>query len=252
MNLGNSLKKLGIEQTFRYVYKDPEPNMRKLMDWADRFAGNEFEGQRKAIREVIENKDHPYHDFVLHLFKDVDQDVLTTLVTNFFINANLIGWPIQEKLRNELGCNIPWAILLDPTSACNLHCTGCWAAEYGNRLNLTVDEIDDIISQGKELGVYMYIYTGGEPLVRKKDLIQLCENHNDCVFLSFTNGTLIDDAFAEEMLVYGTLYRQYHWKDLKKPRTAGAEQASTKRQSTPWRSCINTGCHTGYPHAIRV
>ena len=101
MNLGNSLKKLGIEQTFRYVYKDPEPNMRKLMD--------------------IENKEHPYHDFVLHLFKDVDQDVLTTLVTNFFINAALIGWPIQEKLRNELGCNIPWAILLDPTSACNLH-----------------------------------------------------------------------------------------------------------------------------------
>ena len=200
MNLGNSLKKLGIEQTFRYVYKDPEPNMRKLMDWADHFAGNEFEGQRKAIREVIENKEHPYHDFVLHLFKDVDQNVLTALVTNFFINANLIGWPIQEKLRNELGCNIPWAILLDPTSACNLHCTGCWAAEYGNRLNLTVDEIDDIIRQGKELGVYMYIYTGGEPLVRKKDLIQICEKHNDCVFLSFTNGTLIDDSFAEEML----------------------------------------------------
>ena len=200
MNLGNSLKKLGIEQTFRYVYKDPEPNMRKLMDCADRFAGNEFEGQRKAIREVIENKDHPYHDFVLHLFKDVDQDVLTTLVTNFFINANLIGWPIQEKLRNELGCNIPWAILLDPTSACNLHCTGCWAAEYGNRLNLTFDEIDDIIRQGKDLGVYMYIYTGGEPLVRRKDLVQICEKHNDCVFLSFTNGTLIDDAFAEEML----------------------------------------------------
>ena len=200
MNLGNSLKKLGIEQTFRYVYKDPEPNMRKLMDWDDRFAGNEFEGQRKVIREVIENKEHPYHDFVLHLFKDVDQNVLTALVTNFFINANLIGWPIQEKLRNELGCNIPWAILLDPTSACNLHCTGCWAAEYGNRLNLTVDEIDDIIRQGKELGVYMYIYTGGEPLVRKKDLIQICEKHNDCVFLSFTNGTLIDDSFAEEML----------------------------------------------------
>ena len=56
MNLGNSLKKLGIEQTFRYVYKDPEPNMRKLMDWADRFAGNEFEGQRKAIRKSLKTK----------------------------------------------------------------------------------------------------------------------------------------------------------------------------------------------------
>ena len=42
-----------------------------------------------------------------------------------------------------------------------------------HKLNLTFDEIDDIIKQGKELGVYMYIYTGGEPLVRKNDLIKL-------------------------------------------------------------------------------
>lgn len=54
--------------------------------------------------------------------------------------------------------------------------------------------------QGKELGIYMYIYTGGEPMVRKKDLITLCERHPDCEFLSFTNGTLIDEAFCQEML----------------------------------------------------
>ena len=46
----------------------------------------------------------------------------------------------------------------------------------------------------------MYIYTGGEPLVRKKDLIKLCEKHSDCVFLCFTNATLIDEDFANEML----------------------------------------------------
>ena len=84
-----------------------------------------------------------------------------------------------------------------------MHCTGCWAAEYGNKLNLTFEEIDDIIRQGKELGVYLYIYTGGEPMVRKDDLIRLCEKHNDCVFLCFTNGTLIDEAFADEMLRVG-------------------------------------------------
>ena len=47
----------------------------------------------------------------------------------------------------------------------------------------------------------MYIYTGGEPLVRKKDLIRLCEKHDDCVFLSFTNATLIDEAVADEMVL---------------------------------------------------
>ena len=100
----------------------------------------------------------------------------------------------------KYNCNVPWAILLDPTSACNLRCTGCWAAEYGHNLSLDLDTLDSIIRQGKKLGTYMYIYTGGEPMVRKDDLIRLCELHPDCEFLSFTNGTLIDEAFCQEML----------------------------------------------------
>ena len=54
-----------------------------------------------------------------------------------------------------------------------------------------------------ELGTYVYIYTGGEPLVRKKDLIALCEKHSDAAFLSFTNATLIDEEFCQDMLRVG-------------------------------------------------
>lgn len=45
----------------------------------------------------------------------------------------LIGWLKQEQMRKKYGCNIPWTIFLDHTSACNLHCTGCWTAEYTGR-----------------------------------------------------------------------------------------------------------------------
>ena len=203
MSAMNTLKKFGLEQAFNYVYKDPDKNFIKIMDWADKFSGGGFPTQRAMIREVISNPEHPYYPFIHRLVTDIDPHVMKTLVANFFINANLAGWKKQDECREKYGCNIPWAILLDPTSACNLHCTGCWAAEYGNKLNLTYDEIDDIIRQGKELGVYMYIYTGGEPLVRKKDLIRLCEKHNDCIFLSFTNATLIDEDFANDMLRVG-------------------------------------------------
>lgn len=203
MNASNTLKKLGIEQTFNYIYKDPDKNMPKIMDWADKFAEGQFPSQRKAIREAITNPEHPYYNYIRRLFKEVDPNVTKTLAVNLFINASLVGWKREEELRNKYNCNIPWTILLDPTSACNLHCTGCWAAEYGHKLNLTYDEIDDIIQQGKEMGVYFYIYTGGEPLVRKKDLIRLCEKHSDCVFLCFTNSTLIDEEFADEMLRVG-------------------------------------------------
>jgi MoaA/NifB/PqqE/SkfB family radical SAM enzyme len=65
---------------------------------------------------------------------------------------------------------------------------------------MTYVELDSIIHQANELGTYFFLYSGGEPLVRKADLIRLCEAHPDCQFTAFTNGTLIDEAFAEEML----------------------------------------------------
>lgn len=203
MEVAASIKKLGLEKAFQYLYKDPEKNLLNIMDWADRFAGDEFESQRKLIREIVTDSKHPYHSFVERVIHEVDPHVMQTTAVNFFLNAALVGWAKQEECRKKYGCNIPWAILLDPTSACNLHCTGCWAAEYGNKLNLSYEEIDDIIRQGKALGVYLYIYTGGEPLVRKKDLIRLCEEHSDCVFLCFTNGTLIDETFADDLLRIG-------------------------------------------------
>lgn len=203
MGIANELKKTTLKTAFNYLEKNPEKNAMKLMDLVDKFAGDgpdSFPTQRAAFRNVLANPENNMYQLIMSVLKDIDKSVLKATFENFFFNANIVGWPKQEENRKKYGCNIPWAILLDPTSACNLHCTGCWAAEYGNKLNLSFDEIDSIICQGKELGVYMYIYTGGEPLVRKKDLIALCEKHKDCQFLSFTNATLIDEKFADEML----------------------------------------------------
>lgn len=200
MNVSAAIKKYGLEKVFDYMYKDPEENLGKLLNLVEKHAGRIYPNQIAQFRDIVENPNNPYHGYVGHILNHIDPEVVKTIVVNFFINQNMIGWEKQGKLKEKYGCNIPWAILLDPTSACNLHCTGCWAAEYGNKLNLSFEEIDSIITQGKELGVYMYIYTGGEPLVRKADIIRLCEKHDDCIFLCFTNGTLIDDQFADDML----------------------------------------------------
>ncbi len=203
MGFTNELKRATLKKAFDYLEKDPEKNVHKLMDLVDKFAGegpNSFPAQRAAFRNVLADPENNMYQLIMSIFKDIDKEVMKATLENFFFNANIVGWPKQEESRKKYGCNIPWAILLDPTSACNLHCTGCWAAEYGNKLNLTIEDIDSVIMQGKELGIYMYIYTGGEPLVRKKDLITLCRKHHDCQFLSFTNATLIDEEFANEML----------------------------------------------------
>ena len=203
MGFTDQIKKTTLRTAFNYLEKNPEENAPKLLDWVDRLAGDgpdSFPTQRAAFRQVLADPQNNMYQLIMSVLNDIDKDVLKATFENFFLNANIIGWPKQEEYRNKYQCNIPCALLLDPTSACNLHCTGCWAAEYGNKLNLSFEEIDSIITQGKQLGIYMYIYTGGEPLVRKKDLIALCEKHSDCQFLSFTNATLIDEEFADEML----------------------------------------------------
>lgn len=200
MSILNAIKKEGLQRAYDYLDKDPEKNMANIMDWVDKYSMGMFKPQRQLINDVISDKDSPWYKLLIGLWENIDPGVRKTIFTNFVINAGVLGMQRQDEIREKEKCNVPWAILMDPTSACNLHCTGCWAAEYGNKLNLSFEELDDIITQGKRMGTYMYIFSGGEPLVRKDDIIKLCEKHHDCAFLAFTNATLIDEKFADEML----------------------------------------------------
>ena len=196
-----NLQSFAAKQILHYLDEDPEKSLPKLLEWADKFdKDNTLPSQRRVFHNILENPDNNWYKLIMSLWSDIDPAVRMTFFENFIVNTSLIGYGRQEKAAAEHNCNIPWAILMDPTSACNLHCTGCWAAEYGNKLNMSFETMDNIIRQGKELGTYMYIFSGGEPMVRKDDIIRLCETHPDCMFLAFTNGTLIDGKFAEEML----------------------------------------------------
>jgi len=199
--MNEKISSAGMKLAYTYLNSNPERNIPKLMNWVDRFnKNNSMISQRQTIRKVIEEKDNNWYKFILSLWDDLDPGVRKIFFNNFILNASFIGGTKQEKFREEYGCNIPWAILMDPTSACNLKCTGCWAAEYGDQLSMNIETLDSIIEQGKKLGVYFYLYSGGEPLVRKKDIIKLCEKHKDCIFVAFTNGTLLDEKFADDML----------------------------------------------------
>ena len=199
MSLTQTAKRAALNKLIDYLDNDPEDHIDKIMDLINKVTPDSvFPTQRAAFTNVIKSRGN-WYDLIMRIFK-LNPKMRSRLLKALIVDGNLLAWPEQEKSREKHKCNIPWAILLDPTSACNLHCTGCWAAEYGYKQNLSFEDIDSIITQGKELGCHMYIYTGGEPLVRKADLIRLCEKHQDCVFLCFTNSTLIDEKFCDDMI----------------------------------------------------
>ena len=195
-----------IDVLVNNIEKDREKEMLKLIDLMEKYmSGEKLDIDYGKVKDMTCNKDCALNQYLNRLLDELDPNVVKTTILNFGFEAMLHGTKTIRKMRTVHNCNIPWLILMDPTSACNLHCTGCWAAEYGNKLNLSYEELSNVVKQGKEIGVYFYMFTGGEPLVRKKDIIQLCEEHHECQFLAFTNGTLVDEAFCQEMKRVGNL-----------------------------------------------
>ena len=198
---------VAVDATLKNLNKDREKALLQIVDLAEKFMGNNFSKEAyDGARAMIKNPDHKWMRYVNRLLDETDPHVAKMTALNLGFQAAFLGTKTIRKMREVHNCNIPWLILMDPTSACNLHCTGCWAAEYGNKLNLTFDEMDSIVTQGKELGIYFYMMTGGEPMVRKKDIIELCRKHNDCVFFAYTNGTLVDEALCKQMQEVGNLF----------------------------------------------
>ena len=195
-----------IDLAMKKVYKDREQGFLQLTDLTQKFMGDQFRAESyDNVRKMIQNPDSKWMQYINRALDELDPNVVKMTALNLGFESAFYGTKTIRKMREVHQCNIPWLILMDPTSACNLHCTGCWAAEYGHKLNLTFEELDSIITQGKELGIYFYMLTGGEPLMRKKDIIRLCEKHNDCAFHAYTNGTLVDQEFCDEMKRVGNL-----------------------------------------------
>ncbi len=145
------------------------------------------------------------------------------------------GYNYVMELRRKYDCNMPWILLFDPTSACNLHCKGCWAAEYGNRLNLSFEDMDRIVTEGEALGIHWYMCTGGEPTCRKEDLFKLAAKHQNSVFHLFTNGTLIDQAFCDRVKEVGNMAFFISIEGIGDATDARrAARASMTASCTPW------------------
>ena len=201
-----NVKTIALNQLINYIATDPLNKLPKIMELAKKLdrKGNYLQ-LFSVISAALSDENSHWHKLVENLFHNVDSKVIRKLAECFAINTTLVGKPIREKYKAKYSIKVPWAILMDPTSACNLSCTGCWAAQYEKEQNLPYAVLDSICQQGKKMGIYWYLFSGGEPLIRKKDIIKLCEEHQDCFFLAFTNGTLVDEKFCEEILRIGNL-----------------------------------------------
>jgi MoaA/NifB/PqqE/SkfB family radical SAM enzyme len=116
----------------------------------------------------------------------------------------------MRPFKENHGFEPPSFLTISPTQKCNLQCHGCYAmSSSSNQASLPYDVFSRIIRDKKEQwGSHLTIVSGGEPLLYSsggKGLLDIAHKFNDCYFMIYTNGTLIDDKMAERLADLGNI-----------------------------------------------
>lgn len=207
MNLAETyLGRKGMEQGLKLLLSNPERNIPMLINLAERLARTEgHKNAVAAVKRVLENEDSNWNKLAKRLLTETHPNVRQRVAINFFVNATFAGINRRQEVSKEIGCSVPWAILMDPTERCNLSCRGCWAGDYERSQELDLELMDRICTEAEEIGIYFIVISGGEPLVVKNRLLKLAEKHPNQLFHIYTNGTLVDEKFVSEIQRLGNI-----------------------------------------------
>ena len=133
--------------------------------------------------------------------------ILNNLVKTLFFEKG--DESAVDRFEEEFGLRAPSFLLISPGKACNLRCKGCYADSDNERNALEWHIVDRMIQEAKALwGVRFIVISGGEPFAYRsegKGIIDLCEKHSDCFFMTYTNSTLITEKVSHRLAKAGNM-----------------------------------------------
>lgn len=155
------------------------------------------------IRGLVRDK-HPSIEFPRRILRDLHPNQRDKWISNLAINHLLNGTNKRKEWADQNGFYPPSTVVISPTMKCDLNCYGCYAGDYGKSLELSLDELDSILVQMKEMGIYFAVISGGEPFYMK-GIFDIFNKHSDMAFLVFTHGGLIDERMVARLTEVGNV-----------------------------------------------
>ncbi len=200
------LKKLIRNKVAKSLTGNPK-DLRKLLDITkaqpqihnDPGVSNFFTNLDRSLKEGTN-----FSKIFLRVGNETSKSYKRSLVQNLIINQFIDGRRKRRSLESEDNV-IPNLLVISPTMRCNLNCTGCYSGLYTKHGDLSEEELDRVLGEARDMGIYFIVISGGEPYVMKDILLRLFKKYNDMFFLTYTNGTFIDEKTAKTLAKLGNV-----------------------------------------------
>lgn len=154
--------------------------------------------------------EHPHLFWWKKILTELHPNCRNKFIKNFFVNGYYGDNLRKRTIFNEKNGFFPPSVLLASiTKRCNFNCKGCWAHEYDVKEDLTKEKWEEIFTEARDvMGIHIIPVVGGEPFARK-EFLELAEEFNDCAFITFTNGSLINEDTVKKLQKLGNVYPMF-------------------------------------------
>ncbi|MGG7078938.1 radical SAM protein [Clostridium sardiniense] len=203
-----------IKAGIQVLENNPEKNVDKIFNIIRK--GIRDDETRDSINEVQRYYEEipSVHDYIQDILKNTNKNCLSKFFANFVGNATWYGIPKREQQGEKYDTKIPYTILISPSMRCNLRCTGCYAANYSKKDDIPFEEVDRLIKEARDLGIYYIVILGGEPFFNEY-MLDIYKKYNDVFFTPFTNGTLFDEELAQKLADLGNVMPMFSLEGFK-------------------------------------
>lgn len=104
--------------------KDASEIANSLINLMEKILGDSWTQESYAtLRDIAANPDSKWVHYANRIAREMDSGIVTSFLLNAAYEGGFRGYKTTVEASKEHGCNIPWIVLMDPTSACNMHCT---------------------------------------------------------------------------------------------------------------------------------
>jgi len=179
-----------VEIAARGARRDADEALRRMFRACGRLTNDKvWSATIRGLQDRLDGH-HPGMEVARRFLTQLSPVTRKMFVRNLVVRGTLLGCDYRHSIEHRLGFFPPSLMVISPTMRCNLNCYGCYAYNYPKDEELSFDEVDSIIRQGKEIGIRFVVFSGGEPFIWKP-LFDVFEKHRDVFFQVYTNGTLI-------------------------------------------------------------